>query len=74
MISLVLDVFRGQAPFIKDYNGYYNARKELDKMQDKIKFLERDSKVMDNYLVLGQKLTVLASYILCFMVTLLVIL
>jgi hypothetical protein len=67
--SQIVHILSNQAPFIDDYNGYYNVSKEIRNIRNYINLLSSGDD-LGNALFLGQKLTVLISYILCFIVTL----
>ncbi len=71
-LSLVVNLLSNQTPFIDDYNGYYNASREIRNTKNYINLLDSGDSLV-NALFLGQKLTVLISYILCFIVTLILI-
>jgi len=72
-LSKILGLLKDQTRFINDYNGYYQACKELDNIKKTIRSLTFDDFIFENALLLGQKLTVLLSYLLCFIVTIILI-
>ncbi len=59
--------------FMEDYNGYYKARQEIIFLKRNMSALSNSEKSIENSMMLGQKLTVLSSYMLCFIVTLILI-
>lgn len=70
----VIELLTNQTPFINDYNGYYNAVNEVKKLKKQIQFLHTDNLIHEKSLILGQKLTVMFSYLLCLLVTVILIL
>jgi len=73
-LSEIIQILSDQQQFINDYNGYYEACRQAKILEQKIKTLNNERKIFDNSLLLGQKMTVLVSYVLCFVVTVSVIL
>lgn len=71
-LAQIVNILTNQAPFIDDYNGFYNASKEIRNIRHYINSLSSGDDI-ENALFLGQKLTVLISYILCFIVILILI-
>lgn len=72
-LSKVILSLSNQQKFVNDYNGYYEACKQAKILEDKIKILSSKDTTFSGALLLGQKMTVLTSYILCFIVTITVI-
>jgi hypothetical protein len=72
-LSKVILSLSNQQKFVNDYNGYYEACKQAKILEDKIKILGSKDATFSGALLLGQKMTVLTSYILCFIVTITVI-
>jgi hypothetical protein len=68
-LSNIIQILSDQQQFITDYNGYYKACKKAKILEQKIKSLNNERKIFNSYLILGQKMTVLVSYVLCFIVT-----
>ncbi len=65
-IPKIIDIFSNQQQFIDDYNGYYQACKQANSLEEKIMTLNAEVSNFNNaFIILGQKTTVLASYILC---------
>ena len=73
-LSQIIQALSDQQQFINDYNGYYEACRQAKILEQKIKTLNNERTIFNNSLVLGQKMTVLVSYVLCFIVTVSVIL
>jgi hypothetical protein len=69
----IVDSLRDQTRFVNDYNGYYKACKEIEILQQQIRSLAFSDLIFNNALLFGQKLTVLLSYLLCFIVTMILI-
>ena len=72
-LSKIVGRLSNQTEFINDYNGYYNACKEVQRLKTQIQFLKLEDRIFDRAIFLGQKLTVLVSYVLCFIVTVILI-
>lgn len=72
-LSKVVNILSNQKPFIDDYNGYYKACKELQNISNQIKYIGVEDKVFSDATLLGQKMTVLMSYILCLIVTVILV-
>ena len=72
-LSKIVDLLKDQTKFVNDYNGYYKAYKEIEHLQHQIKSLTFEDFLFNNALLFGQKLTVLLSYLLCFIVTMILI-
>ncbi|PCJ27359.1 MAG: hypothetical protein COA94_04155 [Rickettsiales bacterium] len=72
-IKGIIKLLSNQQQFINDYNGYREACQEAKNLKKKIKSLTNNRGIFDKSLLLGQKLTVLLSYVLCFLVTVAVI-
>ena len=69
-LSSVLGCLRDDSPFAKDYNGYLEACRELDLLENTIQsYTEDRNGFFRNALISGQKLTVLISYVLYLIVT-----
>lgn len=68
-ISAIVKVLSNQQQFINDYNGYYEACKQVKNLEDRIKSLKDSRTIFNTAIIMGQKFTVLASYILCLIVT-----
>ncbi len=73
-LSQIIAVLTDQQKFINDYNGYFEACKKLKKIEAEIKSIKKSDKIFNESLLLGQKSTVLSSYILCLIVTVVVML
>jgi|GEM_PF-1231424 len=72
-LSKIVNILSDQKPFLEDYNGYYKACKEVQYLRKQIENLNLGDRVFENALILGQKLTVLMSYVLCLIVTVILI-
>jgi hypothetical protein len=72
-LAKIVELLYDQNPFINDYNGFYSANMEIQKLKHQIAALTYNEKIFDSSLVLGQKLTVLFSYILCLVVTVILV-
>lgn len=72
-LSKVISRLNNQTDFMNDYNGYYNASIEVQRLKTQIQLLHSEDRIFDRAIFLGQKLTVLASYVLCFIVTVILI-
>ena len=72
-LEQIIQIFSDQQKFIDDYKGYYEACKKAKKIEQQINMLDNQNDLFNNALILGQKTTVLISYILCFIVTVTVI-
>lgn len=72
-LSKIILSLSNQQRFVNDYNGYYEACRQAKALEDKIKVLSGKDATFNGALLLGQKMTVLTSYILCFIVTITVI-
>ena len=72
-LSKIVNILSDQKPFLEDYNGYYKACKEVQYLRKQIENLSLGDRVFENALILGQKLTVLMSYVLCLIVTVILI-
>ncbi|WP_316354843.1 protein kinase domain-containing protein [Candidatus Trichorickettsia mobilis] len=72
-LSKIVSRLNNQTEFINDYNGYYNACKEVQRLKNQMQFLQLEDRIFDRAIFLGQKLTVLVSYVLCFIVTVILI-
>jgi len=72
-IKNIIKVLSDQQQFINDYNGYYEACRKTKLIEEKIQALSNEDKLFSGALLLGQKITVLVSYVLCFIVTVAVI-
>ncbi len=68
-LSNIIQILSDQQQFINDYNDYYKACKKAKILEQEIKSLNNERKIFNSYLILGQKMTVLVSYVLCFIVT-----
>lgn len=73
-LSEIIKVLSNQQQFINDYNGYYDACRRLKVIDDQIFHLNNSDSMFNTSLLLGQKVSVLASYILCLIVTVTVML
>jgi len=72
-LNQIIHMLSDQQQFIDDYNGYYEACHQAKIIENKIKLLTNQEHIFNNALSLGQKTTVLLSYVLCFIVTVAVI-
>lgn len=72
-LEKLIHMLADQQQFINDYNGYYEACRQAKIIEQKIKSLNNQDSVFNGALLLGQKTTVLLSYVLCFIVTVTVI-
>ncbi len=72
-LSKILHILTDQTPFIKDYEGYYKAYNEMQKLKKNMNLLNLKGKVTEHSLFLGQRLTVLMSYVFCFIITVILI-
>ena len=72
-VEKIIQILSDQQQFINDYNGYYEACRKTKLIEEKIKTLRNEDKIFSGALLLGQKTTVLVSYVLCFIVTVAVI-
>jgi hypothetical protein len=72
-LSKVIQLLSNQQQFVNDYNGYYEACRKAKLIEEQIKILRNEDKMFSGALLLGQKITVLVSYVLCFIVTITVI-
>ena len=72
-LKKIIQILSDQQQFINDYNGYYEACRKTKLIEEKIKTLRNEDKIFSGALLLGQKTTVLVSYVLCFIVTVAVI-
>jgi len=69
----LINIMEDQQKFINDYNGYYEACRQAKMIEHKITSLNNQDTLFNSALLLGQKTTVLLSYVLCFIVTVTVI-
>lgn len=72
-LKKIIEILSDQQQFINDYNGYYEACRKTKLIEEKIKTLSNEDRIFSGALLLGQKTTVLVSYVLCFIVTVAVI-
>jgi len=72
-LESVINILSDQQQFINDYNGYYEACRQAKILEQKIKNMTNKNTMFNGSLLIGQKITVLASYVLCFIVTVAVI-
>ncbi len=72
-LSKILHILTDQTPFVKDYEGYYKAYNEMQKLKKNMNLLNLKGKVTEHSLFLGQRLTVLMSYVFCFIITVILI-
>lgn len=72
-LNQIIHMLSDQQQFINDYNGYYEACRQAKIIERKIQLLTNQENIFNNALALGQKTTVLLSYVLCFIVTVAVI-
>ena len=72
-LNQIIQMLSDQQQFINDYNGYYEACRQAKIIEKKIQLLTNQDNIFNNALSLGQKTTVLLSYVLCFIVTVAVI-
>ena len=72
-LSKIVNILSDRKPFVDDYNGYYKACKELQNISNQIKYIGAEDKVFGDAMLLGQKMTVLMSYILCLIVTVILV-
>lgn len=73
-LTKIIAVLSDQQKFINDYNGYFEACNKLKKIESEIRSIKKSDKMFEASLLLGQKTTVLSSYILCLIVTVVVML
>ena len=66
-ISQMLDIFADQDQFIEDYENFLETEKKIKILDNKINALKNAN--TSNFIVLGQQITVLISYVLCFIIT-----
>lgn len=72
-LTKIVHFLTDQKPFIDDYNGYYKACREVQHLKRQAENLNLGDRVFESALILGQKLTVLMSYVLCLIVTVILI-
>jgi hypothetical protein len=72
-LDKIIHLLTDQQQFINDYNGYYEACKQAKMLERQINSLGNQDSIFNNALLIGQKSTVLLSYVLCFIVTVTVI-
>lgn len=72
-LNQIIQMLSDHQQFINDYNGYYEACRQAKIIEKKIQSLTNQENIFNNALALGQKTTVLLSYVLCFIVTVAVI-
>lgn len=72
-LDQIIHMLSDQQQFINDYNGYYEACRQAKIIEQQIKSLNNQDRIFNGALLLGQKTTVLLSYVLCFIVTVTVI-
>lgn len=72
-LSKVVKRLQQSQDFIDDYNNYYKACKHVQRLEQDISKLMLEDLYSKNAIFLGQKLSVLISYVLCFIVTLMLI-
>lgn len=73
-LSSIITALSNQHLFVNDYNGYQDACNKVKVLKEQISNLDEQNVVINNAaLLLGQKTTVLVSYIMCFIVTVIVI-
>jgi hypothetical protein len=73
-ISNIIRVASDQKKFLDDYNGYIKACNQTTLIEQKIRLISNEQNTFRTALLLGQKTTVLVSYVLCLLVTIVVIL
>lgn len=72
-LSRIIDLLSDQRRFVEDYKGYLEASTTAHVLRQKIQFLNNQSNRFCDTLIVGQKMTVLFSYILCLIVAIMVI-
>jgi hypothetical protein len=72
-LEKTIHILTDQQQFINDYNGYYKACNQAKILEHHINSLGNQDSIFNNALLIGQKSTVLLSYVLCFIVTVTVI-
>jgi serine/threonine protein kinase len=72
-VTKLVNSFSNHQQFINDYNNYNEACRTAKQLENQIFMLSRDQQIYRHALLIGQKLTVLLSYILCFIVTITII-
>ncbi|GAB4162305.1 MAG: hypothetical protein Tsb006_0360 [Rickettsiaceae bacterium] len=73
-LEKIIQILADQQQFVNDYNGYYDACRQAKLIEQQIKSINNEDGTFRNSLLVGQKVTVLMSYVLCFIVTIAVIL
>ncbi len=71
--SKIIQIFSNQQQFVNDYNGYFEACRQIKIIEQNIKIISDENSTFNSSLIVGQKATVLMSYIMCFIVTIAVI-
>jgi hypothetical protein len=72
-LSQMLYVMSNPQLFYNDYRGYKVAHRQVGNLAKEIKYLSDEEQMYEVGLALGQKLTVLFSYFLCMLVSLILI-
>jgi hypothetical protein len=72
-LSDIVKKIRNNNEFIEDYNGYHAACNEIEQLDKQIEVLKSEDEIFDGALFFGQKLTVLISYVLCFSMTVMLV-
>lgn len=68
-LGSMIKLLSNQSPFINDYNGYYAAVMEINQLNNRIDAMRNNDILTHESLILGQKITVLFSYVICLIVT-----
>ncbi|RTK92698.1 MAG: hypothetical protein EKK61_03155 [Rickettsiales bacterium] len=69
----IIKIFSNQQQFLNDYNGYYEACRQIKIIEQNITMINDEDSNFVTAMLIGQKATVLLSYIMCFIVTVAVI-
>lgn len=69
----IIKVLANQQQFVNDYNSFRDVCKQVKMIEERINLIQNSNGIQNAALLLGQKVTVLASYILCLVVTVTVI-
>ena len=72
-LSQILYVISNPQLFQNDYRGYKVAHRQVVDLTDNIKYLSDEEQVYELGIALGQRLTVIFSYVLCLLVALILV-
>ena len=72
-LKKIIEALSDQQQFINDHNDYHKACKQAKILEQQINTLNGRSSDSQVAVLFGQKMTVLLSYVLCFIVTVTVI-